>query len=244
MYYFVYKTTNLINGKYYIGKHQTENINDGYLGSGTAFKKAVKEYGKENFKREIISFCNTAEDMDNLEREIVNDSVVNDKNSYNLTTGGEGGSFFKGKHHSEEVKRLIAQKNWATTEEGRERLRKYALARSDEFSKRSKEFWRKLTQNERRNEVLRRRAKSLREKDIKKFGCVLLSTEEKISEMFLRGNELMNKPQKLVNKNGKREITNITKIKISRKIKSSWDKRYLNEAYEIEEFFKKTFLVQ
>lgn len=56
MNHLVYQTTNKLNNKIYIGVHSTKNINDGYLGSGTALKKAVKKYGKQNFKRIILNF--------------------------------------------------------------------------------------------------------------------------------------------------------------------------------------------
>ena len=45
--YFIYKTTNLKNEKFYIGAHVTENINDGYLGSGKVLRNSVNYYGKE-----------------------------------------------------------------------------------------------------------------------------------------------------------------------------------------------------
>ena len=61
-YNFVYKTTNLINGKYYFGKHSTNNLDDGYLGSGTALLFAIDKYGKENFSRKIICFYDTEKD--------------------------------------------------------------------------------------------------------------------------------------------------------------------------------------
>lgn len=51
MYHLVYMTTNLVNGKMYVGVHSTENLEDGYLGSGNLIKKAVKKYGRENFDR-------------------------------------------------------------------------------------------------------------------------------------------------------------------------------------------------
>lgn len=88
MYYLIYKTTNLINGKFYIGKHQTNDLNDGYVGSGKLLKRAIAKYGPDSFKTEIIELCTTEAHMNIAEKiYVVTDSEV----SYNLCPGGRGG---------------------------------------------------------------------------------------------------------------------------------------------------------
>ena len=89
--YIVYKTTNLINGRYYIGKHKTTNLNDSYLGSGTVIKEAIRHYGIANFSREILAVFENEADAFSFEALLVTDSVVSDPLSYNLSTGGSGG---------------------------------------------------------------------------------------------------------------------------------------------------------
>ena len=91
MYYTIYKTYNLINGKEYIGKHQTKNINDEYIGSGKYLKRAITKYGKENFIKDIIYVFNTELEMNFKEKELVNKEYIDFKLSYNLCPGGKGG---------------------------------------------------------------------------------------------------------------------------------------------------------
>lgn len=87
-YHFIYKTTNLLNNKYYIGLHSTSNLNDGYLGSGTLLKYSIKKYGAENFKCEILEYVSNRIELINREREIVTLELLNDPLCVNLTTGG------------------------------------------------------------------------------------------------------------------------------------------------------------
>lgn len=90
MFFIVYKTVNLINGKYYIGVHKTDNKFDAYLGSGVALNAAIKKYGRDNFKRDIIAELDSYEAAFELEKELVTIETINDPMCYNMTTGGVG----------------------------------------------------------------------------------------------------------------------------------------------------------
>ena len=84
----VYLTTNLVNQKFYVGVHSTYNLDDGYLGSGNNIRNAIKKYGKENFKRDILHLCLTKNDAYELERQIVDNFLLNKENCYNIIKGG------------------------------------------------------------------------------------------------------------------------------------------------------------
>lgn len=83
---FIYKTTSLINGKYYIGQHKGREDDD-YLGSGLALKGAIKKHGEKNFKREILAFANDPVELDLLEAKFIGDKEVKDTNCFNLIPG-------------------------------------------------------------------------------------------------------------------------------------------------------------
>lgn len=91
-YYYLYEVTNLINGKVYVGQHITNNINDGYLGSGKAIKAAIKKYGKSSFKKEILLFANSPESLNILEKMAVPLWWAELPTNYNLVEGGGSGA--------------------------------------------------------------------------------------------------------------------------------------------------------
>jgi len=97
-YHFIYKTTNLLSGKYYIGMHSTDNLEDGYLGSGNRIRLAVRKHGKENFKREILEYCETREELGKREEDIVNLDEIAKVECMNLIVGGVISGFMDEEH--------------------------------------------------------------------------------------------------------------------------------------------------
>lgn len=89
--HFVYKTTNLLNGHFYIGKHSTRNVEDGYLGSGSAFCAALIEFGRSNFKREILAELESSDDAFELEAWYVDMDMISRTDCYNTIPGGKRG---------------------------------------------------------------------------------------------------------------------------------------------------------
>jgi group I intron endonuclease len=131
MKYTIYKITNKLNNKVYIGKHQTKNPYDNYMGSGRAIKEAIKQYGKENFKKEVLFIFDTAEEMDAEERKIVNESFISTNKTYNMGLGGEGGPMFSGLKHSEETRKKLAdiQRGKKHSEETRKKISEAGFGR-------------------------------------------------------------------------------------------------------------------
>ena len=55
-YFYFYKITNNKNGKYYYGVHSTNDLNDGYMGSGVGIKRAIEKYCIDSFTKEYVRF--------------------------------------------------------------------------------------------------------------------------------------------------------------------------------------------
>lgn len=91
-YGFIYITTNLINGKRYIGKKKYSGCWKSYLGSGIELQAAIKKYGKENFAREIIDEATSYDELNEKEKYWIRhfDAIHSDQ-FYNIAAGGDGG---------------------------------------------------------------------------------------------------------------------------------------------------------
>ena len=90
-YHYIYKTTNLINEKYYVGMHSTNKLDDGYLGSGYKLRRSINKHGKENFKMEILEFFSDRSSLSDREKQLVNEELLKEPMCMNLVFGGQGG---------------------------------------------------------------------------------------------------------------------------------------------------------
>ena len=150
MYGYIYETTNLINGKKYIGKHKSSKFDKNYYGSGINFSKALNKYGKENFKVIILEEINTnQEDLDLKEMYYIEKyNAVKSKNYYNISSGGKEESWcgfnlsvkrnlvfsgMKGKHHTEKTKEKISMSKKEKLSDSNE-IKKYKEAAKTRWS--------------------------------------------------------------------------------------------------------------
>lgn len=115
-YHFIYKTTCLLNGKYYYGMHSTNNLEDGYYGSGKRLRYSLNKYGKENHKVEILEFLYNRKSLIEREKEIVNLNEIAKKDCINLKIGGSGGFIsehaLKGRYAADNVLIKKYGENW------------------------------------------------------------------------------------------------------------------------------------
>jgi hypothetical protein len=87
----IYRTTNLVNGKFYVGMHSTDNLDDGYMGSGKRILYSLNKWGKANHSFEIVEHLNSRKDLAKREEEIINEEFLTNPLCMNLKLGGQGG---------------------------------------------------------------------------------------------------------------------------------------------------------
>lgn len=75
-YHYIYKTTCTVTGKFYVGMHSTDNLEDGYLGSGKILGYSRHKYGDENHKKEILEYLNDRKSLALREKEIINEELL------------------------------------------------------------------------------------------------------------------------------------------------------------------------
>lgn len=123
IYYTVYETRNKIDGKVYIGKHQTKNLDDGYLGSGRVLTRAIKKHGRENFEKRILHVFETETEMNAKEAELVTEEFCSRDDTYNLCPGGKGGWGYVNQNMTLEERSRISSMGGPKTKEGIQRIK-------------------------------------------------------------------------------------------------------------------------
>lgn len=105
---YFYRTNNIINGKFYYGSHNGEDVN--YLGSGVALKRAIKKYGIENFELIILKRFNTREEAYVFEERFLKLYKISSlKNSYNIKDAGIGGDVFTNNPNNKAIRNLQSE---------------------------------------------------------------------------------------------------------------------------------------
>lgn len=114
-FHYIYKITRIHDGKFYIGMHSTDVLEDGYFGSGKRITRSIKKYGKDMHQKEILEYLTDRATLKAREAQIVNQELLEDENCMNLKLGGEGGGFISAEHkhafHSSGG-RVSGKKNW------------------------------------------------------------------------------------------------------------------------------------
>ena len=137
-YFYLYKITNKHTGSQYIGVHETYNLDDGYMGSGTVISRAIRKYGRDSFEKSILEFFNSREDMYRRESEIVTEEFVKKHDVMNIAVGGSGGSILQNQKpftgpHSKLTKQKLsrASKGKVASDETRQKISSNNFARKD-----------------------------------------------------------------------------------------------------------------
>ena len=221
MKFIVYKTTNLINNKIYIGVHRTNpDINDGYIGCGVNYKDfkkkrlrgfpaAVRKYGYNNFKREtLFIYPDTEEGMKQAyekEAEIVNLEFVKSSKTYNLIVGGKFTVY-------ETLKKVIAQytidgkflRTWSSITEAEEKLGLSSISQAlNNTSKYAGDFqWRYYNGNESDIEAVTKKEKTVYQFDLQGNLVKVWKTAVDASKQFQNSNSSRVLINKVCNKQG------------------------------------------
>ena len=206
----IYKVTNLINQKIYIGKTIKKNKN--YLGSGNLIKLAVKRYGRKNFSRKILEECNSIEELNKQEKFWIEELNSNKRGvGYNITNGGEGGDVFTNNSNKEAIRIKLRENGKKSlgryhTEESKQKNREKHFGVS--WGKHTKETKEKISKLHKGRKFTEEHKRELSKK--RKLRITTEKTKKKMSNAWT--DEMK---EKQASRNRKSIICNETKIEYS-----------------------------
>jgi len=211
---YVYLTTNLVNGKQYVGDHSSNNLEkDNYLGSGKLIIHAIKKYKKENFRRQILEFFTTKEEAFNAQEKWINKFDTLIPNGYNISH--KGGYGVPDSYLNKETKDKIGNSNKGKirSKEAKENLRKIHLGK-----KQSKE-----TIEKRRIKLIGKSHPCSNETKAKisktKTGTLMKNSSKEKLRIFQTG-KIRSNETKIKMSICKRKLTDIQIIEIKEKLNS------------------------
>ena len=169
-FHYIYKIIRNGSNRYYVGMHSTDNIDDGYFGSGTLLWKSINKYGKENHTMEILEFCESREQLKIREKEIIGDLWKLDEACMNLKGGGEGGGGFFTKDQQKAASIAGNMSDSRKTEVFKQKISEAQIKRYSENPNspngfRNKEVRDEMTKRARSPEANAKRKKTLKERN-------------------------------------------------------------------------------
>ena len=139
-FHFTYKTTNLINNRYYLGMHSTNRVNDGYLGSGKRLYYELSKYGRDNFKFEILEQFTSREELVQAEINLITEQDLKNTNCLNCKPGGSGGFSSLDAKKGQAAGTLVKNQKMLQDPEYRKRITEAASTRRKEEIKQGKYY--------------------------------------------------------------------------------------------------------
>ncbi len=132
-FHLIYTIVNPLTNKYYVGMHSTNDLNDGYMGSGVLIETALQKYGKDAFDFVPIQYCSSRQELIKREIEIITQELIKDPLCYNLRCGGKGFEIGnKGRKPTQEhiKNQSLSQKGKKLSEEHKAKISKSMLGKT------------------------------------------------------------------------------------------------------------------
>jgi hypothetical protein len=135
--HYLYKTTCIITGRYYIGMHSTCNLEDGYMGSGKRLRYSIRKHGIENHKKEILEFFESRDLLVEAEKVVITPEMLTNNDCMNIMSGGTGGFI------------SVEQQRFRSECAGKARVKRYQ--NDEEYAKKVRELASKIMFNNHKN---------------------------------------------------------------------------------------------
>jgi hypothetical protein len=147
----IYKITNLINSKIYIGKDTTSDPK--YFGSGILIRRSIQKYGLENFSKEVIDTADNKEELAGKEKYWISEYNSIDKNiGYNISKGGDGGDTISWNPNRDLINKKVSESSFT---KGKTYEEAYGIEKSLEYKRKLSEALKKRKPREKKEKIIK-----------------------------------------------------------------------------------------